>query len=95
MADFRARKGVKCLVRRRGPRVLVRNVERASVAEIWEGDLSGWRIPGRRKARRRWCVVGGKRLLQCEEAVEMVDSSKSDRRINKISRSGLEQGRCW
>lgn len=39
--DLRGRRGVKCLVRRRGPRVLVRKVERAAGAEIWEGDFSG------------------------------------------------------
>ena len=67
---------MKCLVRRRGPRVLVRNVERALSWEIWEGAFSGWRIPGMRKARRRWCVVGGKRVVKWEAAVEMEDSSK-------------------
>lgn len=41
----------------------------------WEGAFSGWRMPGRVRARRRWWVGGGKRFLAWAAAAEMDSSS--------------------
>jgi hypothetical protein len=43
--------------------------------DSWEGDFSGYRIPGMQNARRRWCVEDGKRVWAWDAAWEMVDSS--------------------
>ena len=67
------RRGEKCLSRRRGPIVLIWNVERASSREIAEGDFSGWRMPGMQKASRKEAVL--KRFLQCDAAAAIVSSS--------------------
>ena len=50
--DLVGRKGVRCFIRRRGPRALTWKLCRASDAEIWEGDFSTCRMPGRVNARR-------------------------------------------
>jgi hypothetical protein len=55
--------------------VLIFNVSSASSALIWEGDFSGYKIPGMQKERRRWWVGGGKRVLARAAAVEMLASS--------------------
>ena len=71
--DLRGRKGEKCFVRRREPRVLILKVSRAWAWEICEGDFSGCRMPGMQKARWRWVLL--KRVAQWEAAAEMVLSS--------------------
>ena len=55
--------------------MLVLKVEWREDWVSWEGDFSGWRIPGRVTARRRWWFGGGKRDLAWEAAVEMEPSS--------------------
>lgn len=60
---FLGRKELKCFIRRRGPMVLVRKVERHAWASFWEGDFSACRMPGMAKARRGWDFEGGKRDL--------------------------------
>ena len=72
---FLGRKGVKCLVRRRGPMVLTANVSSIWECSSWAGDFSGWRMPGREKARWRWWDEGGKRDSAFEAALEMESSS--------------------
>lgn len=51
--DLVGRKGVRCFIRRRGPRALTWKLWRALEADIWEGDFSTCRMPGRVSARRR------------------------------------------
>lgn len=53
--DLRGRKGKRCFMSRRGPRVLTAKVERVVSGEIWEGERSGGkgRMPGTRKPRWR------------------------------------------
>lgn len=55
--------------------MFVWKVWRAFEAVIWEGDFSGWRMPGTVKARWRVCVDFGKAVEQCAEADFMEDSS--------------------
>ena len=46
--------------------------------ESWEGDFSGWRMPGRMKARWRWedeWEVEEKRVRHCEAALAIEVSS--------------------
>jgi len=73
--DFRGRKGEKCFIIRRGPMVFTRKVCRIFASSSWEGDFSGWRMPGRMKARWRWDEGGGKRWWQRRAAAAIVDSS--------------------
>lgn len=70
---LRGSKEVKCFDSKRGPRVLICKLDRASAALIWAGDFSGCKMPGMQKASRRY--VSEKRALQCEAAALMLASS--------------------
>lgn len=58
--------------------VLMLKVSARLAAESWDGDFSGWRMPGTVRARRRWWVLGGKRVLASAAAEAIEDSSEDD-----------------